>query len=81
MDSRNGAGFDLNNTLARPRVPYEIIFAIGGWSAGSPTSFMETYDARADRRFLSHGSDITARADHGLMTLVVGTECSPQKII
>ena len=35
--------------LARPRVPHEILFAIGGWSGGSPTNFIETYDTRADR--------------------------------
>ncbi|CAG2054070.1 unnamed protein product [Timema podura] len=35
--------------IARPRVPHEILFAIGGWSGGSPTNFMETYDTRADR--------------------------------
>jgi kelch-like protein 10 len=35
--------------IARPRVPYEILFAIGGWSGGSPTNFVETYDTRADR--------------------------------
>lgn len=37
---------DVKNPIARPRVPYEILFAIGGWSAGSPTSFVETYDTR-----------------------------------
>ena len=31
------------------RVPHEILFAIGGWSGGSPTNFIETYDTRADR--------------------------------
>ncbi|XP_076328098.1 kelch-like protein 10 [Tachypleus tridentatus] len=35
--------------LARPRIPYEVMFAIGGWSGGSPTNFIETYDTRADR--------------------------------
>lgn len=35
--------------IARPRVPHEILFAIGGWSGGSPTNYMETYDTRADR--------------------------------
>ena len=69
MESRNGGDLDLNDPLARPRVPYEIIFAVGGWSAGSPTSFMETYDARADRWFLSPGSDVTPRAYHGLVSL------------
>lgn len=35
--------------IARPRVPHEVLFAIGGWSGGSPTNYMETYDTRADR--------------------------------
>ncbi|PSN47135.1 Kelch-like protein 10 [Blattella germanica] len=39
--------------IARPRVPHEILFAIGGWSGGSPTNFIETYDTRADRCYVS----------------------------
>lgn len=35
--------------IARPRVPHEILFAIGGWKGGSPTNYIETYDTRADR--------------------------------
>lgn len=35
--------------IARPRIPNEILFAIGGWSGGSPTAYIETYDTRADR--------------------------------
>lgn len=35
--------------IARPRIPHEILFAIGGWSGGSSTNFIETYDTRADR--------------------------------
>lgn len=35
--------------LARPRIPHEIMFVIGGWSGGSPTNMIETYDTRADR--------------------------------
>jgi hypothetical protein len=35
--------------FARPRIPHEILFAIGGWSGGNPTNFIETYDTRADR--------------------------------
>ncbi|KAH0946331.1 hypothetical protein HN011_002719 [Eciton burchellii] len=70
QDSKqNGGEIDLKNPLARPRVPYEILFAIGGWSAGSPTSFVETYDTRADRWFLSVNTDVTPRAYHGLCAL------------
>lgn len=35
--------------IARPRIPHEVMFAIGGWSGGSPTAVIETYDTRADR--------------------------------
>ncbi|KAG6446599.1 hypothetical protein O3G_MSEX004526 [Manduca sexta] len=69
LDSRPGTEADLNDPLARPRIPFEILFAVGGWSAGSPTSFVETYDTRADRWFLSIHMDLTPRAYHGLCTL------------
>ncbi|CAD1474074.1 unnamed protein product, partial [Heterotrigona itama] len=40
QEAKLGSGeIDLNNPLAKPRIPYEILFAIGGWSAGSPTNF------------------------------------------
>ncbi|XP_077553528.1 kelch-like protein 10 [Haemaphysalis longicornis] len=35
--------------FARPRLPHEVLFVIGGWRAGAPTSYVETYDTRADR--------------------------------
>ncbi|PSN56988.1 hypothetical protein C0J52_04246 [Blattella germanica] len=69
LDSKQESDLDLNDPIARPRIPYEILFAIGGWSAGSPTSFVETYDTRADRWFLSVNTDITPRAYHGLCVL------------
>lgn len=59
--------------IARPRVPHEILFAIGGWSGGSPTNYMETYDTRADRWVKVEEVDPTGpRAYHG--TCVVGYE-------
>ncbi|KAM6295616.1 kelch-like protein 10 [Aegotheles albertisi] len=36
------------NPLSRPRLPSDILFAIGGWSGGSPTNAIETYDSRAE---------------------------------
>ncbi|CAG4962784.1 unnamed protein product [Colias eurytheme] len=69
LDSRPETEADLNDPLARPRIPYEILFAVGGWSAGSPTSFVETYDTRADRWFLSIHMDLSPRAYHGLCAL------------
>ncbi|XP_017760257.1 PREDICTED: kelch-like protein 10 [Eufriesea mexicana] len=57
--------------IARPRVPHEILFAIGGWSGRTPTNFIETYDTRADRWVKVEEVDpIGPRAYHG--TAVVG---------
>lgn len=39
----------ITPAFAVPRLPHEIMFAIGGWSEGSPQSCIETYDTRADR--------------------------------
>ncbi|XP_050300520.1 kelch-like protein 10 [Anthonomus grandis grandis] len=58
----------LSSYLLRPRIPYDILFAIGGWSAGSPTSFIETYDNRADKWLVSKDTDVLARAYHGICT-------------
>lgn len=48
---------DLNNPIARPRVPHEILFVVGGWSGGSPTNIVETYDTRADRWIVCEAMD------------------------
>lgn len=34
---------------AIPRLPYKIVFTIGGWYDGQPRCLIETYDTRADR--------------------------------
>ncbi|KAM6135475.1 kelch-like protein 10 [Pterocles gutturalis] len=47
MHGPSRAGF--GSPLSRPRLPYAILFAVGGWSGGSPTNAMETYDACADK--------------------------------
>ena len=36
-----------SNRYSRPRLPHEILIAIGGWSGGSPTNEIEAYDSRA----------------------------------
>nr|CAD7452780.1 unnamed protein product [Timema tahoe] len=56
--------------IARPRVPHEILFAIGGWSGGSPTNFMETYDTRADRWVKVEVDPTGPRAYHGTAVVV-----------
>ncbi|KAH9383169.1 hypothetical protein HPB48_023995 [Haemaphysalis longicornis] len=35
--------------LARPRIPHELMFVIGGWMNGGPTTCIESYDSQADR--------------------------------
>nr|CAH7766199.1 unnamed protein product [Callosobruchus chinensis] len=59
----------INNYLFRPRIPHGVLFAVGGWSAGSPTNFLETYDCRADRWLFSVDTDSSPRAYHGLCHL------------
>ncbi|KAM6110910.1 uncharacterized protein FYW35_009444 [Pterocles gutturalis] len=46
MHGPSRAGFA--SPLSQPRLPYTIVFAVGGWSGRSPTNATETYDARAD---------------------------------
>jgi kelch-like protein 10 len=58
-------------TLARPRYPFEVLFAIGGWSGGSPTAIIETYDTKSDRWTRIFEEDTHGpRAYHG--TIVMG---------
>lgn len=66
FDSSDDMEVDLTHPLARPRQPHEILLSVGGWTAGSPTCFIETYDVRADRWFLSMDVDVRPRAYHGL---------------
>ncbi|XP_006004318.1 kelch-like protein 10 [Latimeria chalumnae] len=56
---------DFKNPLTRPRLPYAILFAIGGWSGGSPTNAIEAYDARADRWVNVTCEEESPRAYHG----------------
>ncbi|MGH0143361.1 UNVERIFIED_CONTAM: hypothetical protein FKN15_028141 [Acipenser sinensis] len=56
---------DFRNPLTRPRLPYAILFSIGGWSGGSPTNAIEAYDARADRWVNVTCEEESPRAYHG----------------
>ncbi|KAM4607414.1 kelch-like protein 10 [Polymixia lowei] len=58
--------YDFCNPLTRPRLPCNILLAIGGWSAGSPTNSIEAYDARADVWVtVTDESPTSPRAYHG----------------
>ncbi|NXL95959.1 KLH10 protein, partial [Alectura lathami] len=60
---------DCANFLTRPRLPYSILFAIGGWSGGNPTSAIETYDTRADKWVNISWQDESPCAYHGTVFL------------
>ncbi|XP_036417284.1 kelch-like protein 10 [Colossoma macropomum] len=60
---------DFKNPLTRPRLPYAILLAIGGWSGGSPTNGIEAYDARADRWINVTSDEEGPRAYHGSVYL------------
>ncbi|CAG0918919.1 unnamed protein product [Notodromas monacha] len=68
-ESKPAFEIDINDPLARPRIPNQILFALGGWSAGAPTNFIETYDARSDRWFLHVSEDAPPSSYHGLVVL------------
>lgn len=56
--------------LARPRYPFEVLFAIGGWSGGSPTAAIETYDTKSDRwTRISKEDPHGPRAYHGTVVM------------
>ncbi|XP_050518446.1 kelch-like protein 10 isoform X3 [Diabrotica virgifera virgifera] len=59
----------ITRNFPMPRVPHEVIFAIGGWCEGSPTNFVETYDCKADKWLFCCDTDTSPRAYHGLCTL------------
>ncbi|NXJ85869.1 KLH10 protein, partial [Trogon melanurus] len=49
INTHGPPSLESSSPLSRPRLPFAVLFAIGGWSGGSPTNAIETYDARADR--------------------------------
>jgi kelch-like protein 10 len=44
--------------FARPRIPHDILFAIGGYRAGSYIDYIEAYDVRADRWITVSGAQM-----------------------
>ncbi|XP_068996663.1 kelch-like protein 10 [Embiotoca jacksoni] len=63
------------NFLTRPRLPTAILFAVGGWSEGSPTNTIEAYDVRADRWVNVINTDKTPRAYQGVAFLNGSVYC------
>ena len=58
LDMDESKELDLSHPLARPRIPHDVLFVIGGWSGGSPTNVIETYDTRADRWVMCDSTDM-----------------------
>lgn len=69
----NPASFATNflaPTFARPRYPFEVLFAIGGWSGGSPTGIIETYDIKSNRWTQIYSEDpLGPRSYHGTLVM------------
>ncbi|XP_056157860.1 kelch-like protein 10 [Lampris incognitus] len=55
---------NLQNPLSRPRLPYALLFAIGGWSDGGPTNGIEVYDTRTDHWVNVTHNEESPRAYH-----------------
>lgn len=52
----------------RPRIPKDILFTFGGWSASSAVSMIETYDVRVNKWYTLHQKEKTGiRAYHGMV--------------
>ncbi|XP_072524061.1 kelch-like protein 10 [Salminus brasiliensis] len=51
--------------VSRPRLPYSILLAVGGWSGNNPTNAIEAYDSRTDRWMLIPWAEESPRAYHG----------------
>ncbi|XP_072028079.1 uncharacterized protein [Amphiura filiformis] len=58
-----------SQVVSRPREPYRLLFAVGGWSGGSPTSALECYDTRADRWTIIDTENNRPRAYMGVAVL------------
>jgi kelch-like protein 10 len=60
---------DPDHVIARTRIPYEILFAFGGWSDVNPIRIIETYDVRADKWVMSKNYCQKPLAYHGVCAL------------
>ncbi|XP_069816598.1 kelch-like protein 10 isoform X2 [Dendropsophus ebraccatus] len=60
---------EMDNNMRRPRIPYSVLLAFGGWSGGGPTNAIESYDARADRWVNVTYEMENPRAYHGTVYL------------
>nr|XP_037270509.1 kelch-like protein 18 [Rhipicephalus microplus] len=52
-----------------PRMPYQMLFVMGGWSEGQERDTIETYDPRAGRWLMNQMQGFKPRAYHGVALL------------
>ncbi|XP_061115380.1 kelch-like protein 10 [Conger conger] len=67
--SMNQSHYNFSNSLSRPRLPFAVLLAIGGWSGNIPTNAIESYDARAGRWVDVTLDEESPRAYHGAVYL------------
>ncbi|KAJ8253553.1 hypothetical protein COCON_G00201650 [Conger conger] len=48
LQKTNFVGASRYSSLCRPRLPYAVLLAIGGWSGNRPTDVIESYDTQAN---------------------------------
>ncbi|KAJ8410084.1 hypothetical protein AAFF_G00211250 [Aldrovandia affinis] len=60
---------NLNSMLSRPRLPFAILLAMGGWSGSIPTNAIESYDSRAGCWVNVTQETESPRAYHGAVYL------------
>lgn len=58
-----------SNPFTRPRLPYSILFVIGGFTAAAPTNVVETYDSRLDSWMCITSAEQKVRAYHSTVVL------------
>lgn len=60
--------FDVvKHPFLRPRIPRDVIFTFGGWSASSATNAVETYDCRVNKWYRMERVEAMQRAYHGMV--------------
>lgn len=71
MEAINDASMlNLRHPFIIPRIPNDVLFTVGGWSAGCPITYFESYDTRADRWYrLKDMEGPSPRAYHGLVSI------------
>ncbi|XP_061199242.1 kelch-like protein 10 [Neopsephotus bourkii] len=68
--NRHGPSYPASTSpLSRPRLPYTVLFAVGGWNGDVPTNAMETYDVRADKWMNVTSEQGSPIASHGTVYL------------